>query len=62
MTIRFVSSVTDSDLDRVVDECWDPPATLGVRLISVVGRNFEQIAQADSIRGVLERKQGHPAR
>ena len=30
--------VTDADLDRVVDEHWDPPVTLAVRLVSVVER------------------------
>ena len=33
-TLRFVRQVSDADLDRVVDERWDPPVTLGVRLIS----------------------------
>jgi DinB family protein len=54
-TIRFVSTVTDSDLDRIVDDRWDPPVTLGVRLVSVAGHDFEQTAQAAFIRGVLER-------
>jgi hypothetical protein len=59
MTIRFVRTVTDSDLDRIVDERWDPPVTLGIRLISVVGHNFEQAAQAAYVRGILERKAPH---
>ena len=62
MAIRFIRSVTDSDLDRIVDERWIPPVTLGVRLVSVAGHNFEQVAQADFIRGILERKQYHRAR
>lgn len=59
MTIGFIRTVTDSDLDRIVDEHWDPPVTLGVRLVSVAGHNFEQVAQADFIRGILERKRRH---
>ena len=35
-TVRLVSGVTDPDLNRVVDEGWDPPVTLGVRLVSVI--------------------------
>jgi hypothetical protein len=62
MTIRFVRTVTDSDLDRIVDERWDPPVTLGIRLISVVGHNFEQAAQAAYVRGILERKAPHSLR
>lgn len=56
MTLRFVRSVTDSDLDRIVDVRWDPPVTLGVRLVSVVGHSFEQVGQAAYLRGILERK------
>ena len=52
----FVRTLSDADLDRIVDENWDPPVTLGVRLISVAGHNFEQAAQADLIRGILQRK------
>ena len=57
MTGHFVRTITDRDLDRVVDEQWDPPVTLGVRLVSVAGHNFEQLAQAAFIRGVLDRNQ-----
>ena len=62
MTIRFVRTLTDSDLDRIVDERWDPPVTLGIRLVSVVGHNFEQAAQAAYVRGILERKEHHSTR
>ncbi|TMF65464.1 MAG: DinB family protein [Chloroflexi bacterium] len=59
MTTRFVPTLTDSALDRIVDKNWDPPVTLGVRLVSVAGHNFEQVAQAAFIRGVLERNAHH---
>lgn len=35
-TIEYVRSLTDDDLEQVVDRSWDPPVTLGVRLVSVV--------------------------
>lgn len=54
--VAYVRSLSDPDLDRVVDRRWDPPVTLGVRLVSVAGHNFEQAAQADFIRGILERR------
>jgi Protein of unknown function (DUF664) len=57
MTLQFARSVTDSDLDRIVDERWDPPVTLGVRLVSVVGHSFEQVGQAAYVRGILQRKE-----
>lgn len=56
MTLGYVRGLSDSDLERIVDENWDPPVTLGVRLVSVAGHNFEQAAQADFIRGILDRK------
>ena len=35
-TLSFLGSLTDADLDQVVDRRWDPPVTLGVRLVSVI--------------------------
>jgi hypothetical protein len=55
-TIRFVREVTDADLDRVIDDSWDPPVTLGVRLVSVVGEDFQHVGQAEFLRGVIERR------
>ena len=59
MTTRFVRTLTDSDLDHIVDKSWDPPVTLGVRLVSVAGHNFEQAAQAAFIRGIIDRSERH---
>src|SRR3712207_1661218 len=33
---EFLRGLSDEDLDRVVDTRWDPPVTLGVRLVSVL--------------------------
>ncbi len=54
-TIRLVSGVTDADLTRVVDERWDPPVTLGVRLVSVISDCLQHAGQAAFIRGILLR-------
>ncbi len=43
-------------MDRVVDERWDPPVTLGVRLVSVVADDLQHAGQAAFIRGILERR------
>ena len=55
-TIRYVQGVTDADLVRVVDERWDPPVTLGVRLVSVIEDNLQHGGQAAYVRGILERR------
>ena len=55
-TIRYVRGLTDADLPRVVDDSWDPPVTLGVRLVSVIGDDLEHAGQALFIRGILLRR------
>ena len=57
-TVRYVRGLTGADLDRVVDESWDPPVTLGVRLVSVIDDALEHAGQAAFVRGVLERRRG----
>jgi Protein of unknown function (DUF664) len=54
-TLGFLRSVSASDLDKVIDEGWDPPVTLGVRLVSVVGDDMQHVGQAAYARGLLER-------
>jgi len=51
-TTRFVSTLTDPELSRVVDERWDPPVTLGVRLVSVVSDDLQHVGQAAYLRGL----------
>ena len=56
MTLQFVRQLTETDLDRLVDKRWDPPVTLGVRLVSVVADDLQHAGQAAYIRGILERR------
>jgi hypothetical protein len=60
MVQGFVSSLSADDLDRVVDTRWDPPVTLGVRLVSVVGDVHAHLGQAEFVRGILLRRRSHP--
>jgi Protein of unknown function (DUF664) len=55
-TIRYVGTLTDADLPVVVDESWDPPVTLGVRLVSVISDDLQHVGQAAFIRGFLLRQ------
>lgn len=55
-TLKFVGKLRDADLDRVVDDNWDPPVTLGVRLVSVVNDDTQHVGQIAFIRGVLKRR------
>jgi len=54
-TVGYVSGLTDADLDRVVDEAWDPPVSLGVRLVSVLTDDLQHAGQAAFLRGVVQR-------
>jgi uncharacterized damage-inducible protein DinB len=55
-TADFVRTLSSEDLDRVVDERWNPPVTLGVRLVSVLSDDLQHAGQAAFVRGVLSRR------
>jgi hypothetical protein len=52
-TRALLRGLTDRDFDRIVDENWDPPVTLGVRLISVVNDETQHVGQAAYVRGLI---------
>lgn len=52
-SLAYVEGLTLEDLSRVVDERWDPPVTLGVRLVSVVNDDSQHVGQAAFVRGLL---------
>jgi hypothetical protein len=52
-TVAYVATLVPEDLDRIVDERWDPPVTLGVRLVSVVSDDLQHAGQAAFARGLL---------
>ncbi|MEU9759116.1 DUF664 domain-containing protein [Streptomyces sp. NPDC047985] len=54
-TLAFVRGLDGRSLNRVVDEAWSPPVTLGVRLISVISDDLQHAGQAEFVRGVLAR-------
>lgn len=55
-TVEYLGSVTDADLDRIVDTSWDPPVTLAVRLISVISDGLQHAGQAAFVRGIYQRR------
>jgi uncharacterized damage-inducible protein DinB len=52
-SLRYVQDLTEADLDRIVDTRWDPPVTLGVRLISVIDDDVQHAGQAAYVRGLI---------
>jgi hypothetical protein len=54
-TCSYLEGLEPGELDRVVDRNWDPPVTLGVRLVSIADDCLQHIGQAAYVRGLLER-------
>ncbi|MEU2614797.1 DinB family protein [Micromonospora sp. NPDC007271] len=54
-TRAYLRGLRPADLDRVVDPNWDPPVTLGVRLLSVLADDLQHAGQAGYVRGLIQR-------
>ena len=52
-TRSTLKALAPADLDRIVDRRWDPPVTLGVRLISIADDSLQHVGQAAYVRGLL---------
>jgi uncharacterized damage-inducible protein DinB len=52
-TAQFLRGLSDEDLDRVVDDSYDPTVTLGIRLVSVLSDDLQHVGQAAYVRGSL---------
>jgi hypothetical protein len=51
-TVEYLEALGDGDFDRVVDTRWDPPVTLGVRLISTIADCLQHVGQAAYVKGL----------
>lgn len=51
----FVAGVTDQELARVIDEEWDPPVTLAIRVVSIIDDSIQHLGQAAYVKGVAQR-------
>jgi hypothetical protein len=52
-SLSFLRTLSPDDLDRIVDRRWDPPVTLGVRLVSVADDGLQHVGQANYLRGIV---------
>ncbi|MFH8448021.1 DinB family protein [Streptomyces fungicidicus] len=52
-TLGALRALAAKDLERVVDEQWDPPVTLGVRLVSVLSDDLQHVGQAAYAGGLV---------
>ena len=52
-TVRFLEGIDEAALERIVDRRFDPPVTMGVRLVSVADDDLQHLGQANLLRGLL---------
>jgi hypothetical protein len=52
-TVAYLRGLGPTDLDHIVDERWDPPVTLGVRLVSVLADDLQHVGQAAYVGGLV---------
>ena len=53
-TARYLETVDEAELEREVDQNWDPPVTAGQRLVSIQGDCLQHLGQAAYVKGLLD--------
>ncbi len=53
-TRLMLEGLAAADLDRIVDRRWDPPVSMGVRLVSIADDSLQHLGQAAYLRGLLK--------
>jgi Protein of unknown function (DUF664) len=54
-TREVLATLEPTALDRIVDRRWNPPVTLGARVVSIADDSLQHVGQAAYVRGLLER-------
>ncbi len=57
-TSRILDDLADADLDRIIDRAWDPPVTVGARIVSVIVETAQHVGQAAYLKGLRDRVKG----
>ncbi len=52
-TEQMLESLSPADLDRIVDRRWDPPVSMGVRLVSIADDSLQHLGQAAYLRSLM---------
>ncbi|MDG2112974.1 MAG: DUF664 domain-containing protein [Actinomycetota bacterium] len=55
VTRPLLGRLSEGDLDRIVDRRWDPPVSMGVRLVSIADDSLQHVGQALYLRGLFDR-------
>jgi Protein of unknown function (DUF664) len=59
-SIAYLHGLSDAAMDRVIDTNWDPPVTVGVRLVSVLNDCQQHVGQMAYVRGLVEDRKWLP--
>ncbi len=57
-TLSYLETIDADELERIIDHGWDPPVSVGVRLVSVIGDDLQHAGQAAYVLGLYERLAG----
>ena len=52
VSLEYIASVSPEDLNRIVDNRWDPPVTASARLVSIVDDCAQHLGQAAYVLGI----------
>jgi hypothetical protein len=55
-TQEYLATIDSQELDRIIDRSYDPPVSVGVRLVSVISDNLQHAGQARFVRGIVDRR------
>jgi len=61
-TAKYLGALDPGGYDKIVDRRWDPPVSVGVRLMSVLADDLEHLGQAEFTRGIVERDEAETGR
>ncbi len=54
-TFSYLARASSADMALIIDRSYDPPVTVGVRLVSVISDNIQHAGQARYLRGIVDR-------
>jgi hypothetical protein len=57
MILGYLDTAREKDLERIVDQSYNPPVTAAVRFASVISDAFQHIGQIGYVRGLWERRE-----
>lgn len=53
-TVGYLRTLSEIELDEIIDSSWDPPVSRGVRIVSAIDDAAQHVGQAAYVRGLVE--------